>query len=111
MSRIYVPSQGSHEWQRLLAQPEKHWRPGYSATCLAECWEKAAGLPHEVERLLSSIAPAPELLVALPEHKVPLPGSHRGDSQNDLFALVRAGDQTVAVTIEGKVDEPFGPSM
>ncbi|MER9815907.1 hypothetical protein [Mesorhizobium sp. M0078] len=49
----------------------------------------------------------PELLVALPEHKVPLPGSSRGDSQNDLFALVRVGDQTVAVTVEGKVDESF----
>ncbi|WP_435531972.1 DUF6946 family protein [Sinorhizobium fredii] len=42
-----------------------------------------------------------------PEHKVPLPGSRRGESQNDLFALVRAGEQTVAITIEGKVDEPF----
>ena len=48
-----------------------------------------------------------DLLLALPEHKVPLPGSERGASQNDLFALVRAGDQTFAVTIEGKVEEPF----
>jgi hypothetical protein len=47
------------------------------------------------------------LLLALPEHKVPLPGSSRGDSQSDLFAIIRAADKTFAVTIEGKVDEPF----
>ena len=38
---------------------------------------------------------------------VPLRGSHRGASQSDLFALVRAGGKTFAVTIEGKVCEPF----
>jgi hypothetical protein len=35
-------------------------------------------------------------------------GGSRGESQNDLFALVRVGERTLAVTIEGKVDEPFG---
>jgi hypothetical protein len=50
----------------------------------------------------------PELLLALPEHKVPLPGSSRGESQSDVFAIIRAGHQTFAATIEGKVDEPFG---
>jgi hypothetical protein len=50
----------------------------------------------------------PELLLALPEHKVPLPGSGRGESQSDVFAIIRAGDKTFAATIEGKVDEPFG---
>ncbi|RWG78558.1 hypothetical protein [Mesorhizobium sp.] len=107
MARIYLPSQGTEDWRRLLADPVKHWREGYSAMCLAQCWESAGGLPSEIARLLISIGPSPELLVALPEHKVPLPGSRLGDSQNDLFALIRAGDQTVAVTIEGKVDEPF----
>ncbi|MER8832878.1 hypothetical protein [Mesorhizobium sp. M0909] len=107
MVKIYLPSQGAEEWRRLLADPAKHWREGYSAMCLAKCWENAIGLPPEIARLLTSVGPSAELLVALPEHKVPLPGSNRGDSQNDLFALARAGDHTVAVTIEGKVDEPF----
>ncbi|PBB34343.1 hypothetical protein [Mesorhizobium sp. WSM3882] len=107
MSRIYLPSQGDEDWRRLLADPVKHWREGYSAMCLAKSWENASGLPSEIARLIVSIGPSPELLVALPEHKVPLPGSRRGDSQNDLFALIRAGDETVSVTIEGKVDEPF----
>lgn len=107
MSAIYVPSRGSSDWQRLLADPEKHWRVGYSALSLAESWEAAKGLPDEIRQLLSSFGSSSELLLALPEHKVPLPGSHRGHSQNDLFALIRVGDQTLAATVEGKVDESF----
>jgi hypothetical protein len=74
---------------------------------LAECWETANGIPREVSALLEAIGPDPRLLFAFPEHKVPLPGSSRGDSQNDIFAFVRAGQTTVAVMIEGKVDESF----
>lgn len=111
MRRIYLPSQGAGDWQRLLADPVKHWRAGYSAMALAECWEAADGLPPEIASLMQEVGPDPELLLAFPEHKVPLPGSRRGDSQNDLFALVRAGDQTVAVAVEGKVDESFGPPI
>ena len=32
-------------------------------------------------------------------------------SQSDLFALVRLTDATVACTIEGKVEETFGPTV
>jgi hypothetical protein len=35
----------------------------------------------------------PDLLVAIPEHKVSLPGGTRGESQSDLFALVRVGER------------------
>jgi hypothetical protein len=49
-------------------------------------------------------------LLALPEHKVPLLGGNR-DSQNDVFALIRYGGATCAATIEGKVNEPFGPTV
>lgn len=51
-----------------------------------------------------------ELLIAIPEHKVPLPGGRR-ESQNDVFALIRHGEQTCAAMIEGKVREPFGPTV
>ena len=107
MTRIYVPTRGTADWQALLAEPEKHWRVGFSAMALARCWEAANGLPPEIAKIFAEVHPGPELLVALPEHKVPLPGSHRGDSQSDLFALLRVGDKTFAVAIEGKVDEPF----
>ena len=102
MSRIYVPSQGANSWQALLADPQKHWRMGYSARSLANCWETANGVPAEVARLFPS---DPELLLAIPEHKVPLPRGR--ESQSDLFALLKVGQQICSTTIEGKVDESF----
>lgn len=103
--RIYVPSQGPDAWQAILAKPDLHWRTGYSAKTLAFCWEEASGLPAEIGRMFGAAA---ELLLAIPEHKVPLDGGPR-DSQNDVFALIRFDGQTSAAMIEGKVDEPFGP--
>ncbi|MCV9962685.1 hypothetical protein OIU34_12315 [Pararhizobium sp. BT-229] len=106
-TRIYVPSVGPAAWQQFLAEPEKQWRTGYSAKTLAHCWEHADGLPLEIAAMFPA---ATELLFAIPEHKVPLLGGNR-DSQNDVFALIRHGDQTCAATIEGKVNEPFGPTI
>lgn len=104
---FYLPTEGADAWRRFLAEPDKQWRDGYSAKSLAECWEDARGIPAEVGALLETIAPDPRLLFAFPEHKVALPGSSRGESQNDIFAFVRSGPSTVAVMIEGKVNESF----
>ena len=101
-------------WRHLLADPDKHWQTGYSARSLAYSWETATGLPREIVDLLKSEAAFkdadPELLVAFPEWKVPLPGGNR-ESQNDVFALVRMGNETLAIAVEGKVSEPFGPTV
>jgi hypothetical protein len=105
--RIYVPSRGPDAWQAFLAEPEKQWKRGYSARTLAYCWEEADGLPPEIAAMYEGQA---ELLLAVPEHKVALDGGQR-ESQNDVFALIRFDDQTSAVTIEGKVNEPFGPTV
>ena len=107
MKRIYVPSTGPDNWRRLLADPSTQWETGFSAKALAYCWEAAEGLPKEIADILRTEENEPELLLALPEHKVHLAGSALGASQNDLFALTRVGPRTIAVTIEGKVDEPF----
>jgi hypothetical protein len=64
-------------------------------------------MPPEIARMFAEHGINPELLLALPEHKVPLPGSGRGESQSDLFVMIRTADRTFAVTIEGKVDETF----
>lgn len=74
MSRIYLPSLGPASWQAMLADPTKHWRTGYSARTLAYCWEQATGLPPEIARMFDQPS---ELLLALPEHKVPLVGGQR----------------------------------
>ena len=104
---IYLPASGLNDWRKLLADPEKHWRPGYSAQATAQAWQIAGGLPPEVADILG---PGAELLLAIPEHKVPMPGRGR-ESQCDVFALAKAGGQTIAVAVEGKVAEPFGPTI
>jgi hypothetical protein len=46
----------------------------------------------------------------LPEYRVALPGGTR-PSQTDALALARGPEGLVAVAVEGKVDEPFGPTL
>lgn len=111
-SHIYIPTIDAEQWKQFLAEPEKQWRQGFSARSLAYCWQQADGFPPEIRAVLSvssSLANA-ELLFAVPEHQVPLPGGSR-PSQNDLWALARSGNQLVSIAVEGKVSEPFGPSM
>src|SRR5258708_38781126 len=106
MSKFHVPTSGPSSWQALLAEPEKQWRTGYSARTLAYSWEAAKGLPPEIGTLFGNDA---ELLIAVPEHKVPLGDSGR-ESQSDVFAIVKADGRTIAVAVEGKVNESFGPT-
>ncbi len=52
MNKIFLPTVGPHDWQKLLADPEKQWRTGYSARTIAYAWEAAKGhFPPEVERI------------------------------------------------------------
>jgi hypothetical protein len=60
--------------------------------------------------LLTPIVGDVEPLIIVPEHKTALPGGRR-ESQSDVFVLGRHANGTVACTIEGKVDEPFGPTL
>jgi hypothetical protein len=104
---IYLPSQGANDWRKLLADPEKQWRVGYSAYATAQCWENANGFPIEIAAMLGENV---ELVLAIPEHVVPLPGGARG-SQCDVFAVARTATGLVSVAVEGKVAEPFGPTI
>jgi hypothetical protein len=112
MKRIYIPTTSPDDWRHYLADPGRQWRSGYSARELAECWEGAGGFPKELKELFAQ-ADNPalrkmELLLAIPEHEVVLPGGGR-PSQNDLFVLARSGDgRLAAIMVEGKVAEPFG---
>lgn len=114
MPRILSFTTGPNEWQRLLADPVKHWRTGYSARTLAYSWEAADGFPPEVAQvirqsedpLLADLVP----LLAVPEFTVPLPGGTRA-SQTDLFVLARSRSGPVSIMVEGKVKESFGPTL
>lgn len=115
MSRIFVPADGVTDWRRLLAQPKRHWRTGYSAKAIAHCWQEADDLPPEIVRMFAdSSIPAfheIELLLAFPEYKVPLPGGKKA-SQNDVFVLAKTSDgQLIAMMVEAKVAESFGPIL
>ena len=112
MSKIYIPATSAEQWKQLLADPEKHWRQGYSARTLANCWQEADGFPTEIKATLSA---SPyfhdiEMLLAIPEHQVSLPGGSR-PSQNDIWVLARAGNNLVSIAVEGKVSESFGPTI
>lgn len=112
MSRnpIYLPTTGPGDWRWLLASPGLQWKHGASAMALADTWEDAQGWPPRVRACLATDSALGELdlLVALPEHQVPLPGGSRA-SQTDLFVLARRADAgIVAFAVEGKAEEPFG---
>ncbi len=110
MNTIYLPARSADDWRPFLAEPDKQWKTGYSARTLAYCWQEADGFPACVRQAFDNSDSATfkhiEPLLAIPEHKVPLPGG-RAASQNDIFVLAKSADQLVSITVEGKVDEPF----
>lgn len=115
MKKIYVPSKGVDDWRNFLANPKKQWRTGFSAKTLAHCWEEANGFPQEVAQVFRGsnleVFKEIDLLMAIPEHKVPLPPMARAPSQNDIFVLAKAQNKLISIIIEGKVSEPFGETL
>jgi hypothetical protein len=112
MPRIYLPSLGTADWRRLLADPEMHWKRGRSALELAVSWESARntlrGLPPEVAATLDSVDSlrGSELLLGVPEHQVHLEGGGH-PSQNDLWALLRTAGGLASLALEAKAGEPL----
>ena len=105
---IVIPTTKPEDWKRLLAKAS-HWKAGHSAMALAQCWEanKRGGMPPEVQHIL----PDATALIAIPELKVDLPPKGGRPSQTDLFVLAREPQGLVAITVEGKVEESFGPTL
>ena len=102
----YPPSAGIENWQKLH-RPDV-WCEGYSAFETADSWEKAS--PHLPPKIAALFYGSVELLAAIPEHKTPLPPDyHRGPSQSDVLAFIRLKDKRICtVSVEGKMNEPFG---
>ncbi|MDR1782873.1 MAG: hypothetical protein LBR13_01235 [Dysgonamonadaceae bacterium] len=109
--KIYVPTKNTEDWRQLLADPEKHWKDGYSAKSLAECWENSGnGFPDEIKKMFAEGHLKLEMLLAIPEYQVCLdPNGH--PSQNDIFVLVTSKDKDelglAVIMVEGKVNEEF----
>jgi len=112
LSNVFIPATCADQWAQFLAEPVKQWRTGFSARTLAYSWQEADGFPSEVHSVLSAHEPfhGIKLLLAFPEHQVHLPGGSR-PSQNDIWVLARAGANLVSIAVEGKVAEPFGPTL
>ena len=111
MTKTYVPANSPEDWQKLLADPIRHWRTGYSAKALAYAWmEDQNDFPASVRSVFASsqieVFRAIEMLLAFPEHKTPLPGGRR-PAQSDVFVLARSMGNLVSITVEGKVSEEF----
>ncbi len=107
---ILIPTKGPEDWKDLLADPDLHWKAGHAAYALAHRWEAANGFPSEIKEALESVPALEdvELLLAIPEYKVSLPGGGVA-SQNDIFCLARNRQGLVSIMVEGKANEPFGP--
>ena len=112
MGKILAPIENAEDWRQFLAEPEKQWRTGYSAKTMAYCWQAAGKIPPDVLSVLEQepLFKGLDTLLVIPEHKVPLPGGRRA-SQNDAWALASAPDGLVSIAVEGKVSEPFGPTV
>jgi hypothetical protein len=114
MVNYYVPSKGISSWQELLADPNKQWKPGYSAYELANCWEGVENLPTCVEEVFKNsnipLFQKVKILYGFPEYKVSLPGGG-ASSQNDLYLLAKAGGELLPIMVEGKVSETFGEEV
>jgi len=114
LGKFFIPSNGPEDWKNFLAEPDKQWRSGYSAKALAYCWEEAQGFPDSVKQVFQNssfpVLQEIEFLFGFPEHKVSLPSGSR-PSQNDIFVLGRSQGQFISIAVEGKVSEPFGPTV
>lgn len=115
MKRIFIPTRNGTDWQRLLAKPNLHWKVGASAMTAAACWEAAADrLPSEIAKLLNAASRLEladlQLLVALPEWHVDLPGGQT-KSATDVLALCGNAQALCVIAVEAKVLEDFGPTL
>ena len=114
MDKIYVPTKTPEDWKALLAEPNKQWKPGFSAMELAYCWEKANGFPECVKKTFNNsgipIFEKAELLFAFPEYRVRLPGGERS-SQNDIYVIAKGDGNLISIMVEGKVEESFDKTI
>jgi len=107
---FFMKTSSPEDWKSKLADPEKHWKPGYSARTLAYSWMDAQGFPRSVRNVFQKsdypLFNNIKFLLGIIEHEVPLPG--RYPSQNDIFVLAKSQENLVSIAVEGKVSEPFG---
>lgn len=108
---ILIPTTNAESWKIFLAS-QTHWKTDYSAKSAAESWERVKGLPKEIKTAFNKHDnfKDSEMLLAIPEFKVPLPGGSR-PSQNDLLVVTSNENGLTVITVEAKVDEGFDKTI
>lgn len=106
--RLHVPMMAPEDVKPHLGKPT-HYREGRSAFCLADSWFAENGLPEPIRATLETVEKfeGAELLEGFFEREVSLSDGGR-HSQTDLLALLSVKGSLVVMSVEGKVDEPFG---
>jgi hypothetical protein len=104
------PIKRPEDVRAYLADPDLHWREGYSAFELATSWIGAGGIPPRVASVLATTDAYrdAEVVEGLFERQVDLRTPGRA-SQTDLLAFLRVADGYAVAAVEGKVAESFGP--
>jgi hypothetical protein len=106
---ILVPATSLDDWKERLSNPDSEWQPGSSAHELAARWSQRTTFPPEIAALFDGVerTQSATLLLALPEHQVPLAGGARASS-TDLWILARTTRGLLSVVVEGTVNGSFG---
>ena len=110
--KIFIPTTNAESWRPLLADPKKHWNNKRSAQKTAISWEKDNNIPESILKGLATDDNFKdiELLLAMPEFKVPLPGGNRA-SQNDVFFLASNTKGLMSCAVEAKETEDFDKTI
>jgi hypothetical protein len=111
MAKIVIPATSPEDWLRLLPK-EGQGQRGESARALARCWQDADGLPKCVHGVLADSQAFPELdlLLAVPQHTVELPGGS-SPARGDVWALARSRTGLISLVVKGLAREPFGETL
>jgi hypothetical protein len=109
---ILVPAASLDDWKKRLADPEVHLKTGDSTDALAARWHGRTVFPREISELLTGdeITRDATLLLAIPEHQVPLASGARASHLN-LWLLARARGGLLSVVIEAIGTEGFDPAV
>lgn len=107
--RINLPMLDPEEVVRHLGAPH-HYVDGRSAKLIATTWFSANGLPTMVRHTLATEErfSSAELIDGFLERSIDL-GDGRRPSQADVLAIIGVGPNIGVMTVEGKVNESFGP--
>ena len=111
MVTFYLPTRSAEQWAQRLAEPTKHWRQGFSARTLAYCWQEADGFPSEVRTVLHAANPSARSSCCSAFQNTKCRCRAARAPPRVTSGASPSPARAVSIAIEGKVAEPFGPTV